>query len=123
MLIAKIQVDQQYITAPEPALGDCSSDIRPTGQTIAPSDDPSKRDVEATSQPTILPTGLDANTDRNIQTSKRPSPHPRAASSPNPIPRRPNLAKFHRDSEDHLLHPPRSNYALHNLGAATAAVP
>ncbi|KAM0115477.1 hypothetical protein ACP6JC_008003 [Aspergillus fumigatus] len=109
-------VDQQYITAPEPALGDCSSDIRPTGQTIAPSDDPSKRDVEATSQPTILPTGLDANTDRNIQTSKRPSPHPRAASSPNPIPRRPNLAKFHRDSEDHLLHPPRSNYALHNLG-------
>lgn len=82
MLIAKIQVDQQYITAPEPALGDCSSDIRPTGQTIAPSDDPSKRDVEATSQPTILPTGLDANTDRNIQTSKRPSPHPRAASSP-----------------------------------------
>ncbi|KEY78047.1 phosphoglycerate mutase [Aspergillus fumigatus] len=109
-------VDQQYITAPEPALGDCSSDIRPTGQTIAPSDDPSKRDVEATSQPTILPTGLDANTDRNIQTSKRPSPHPRAASSPNPIPRRPNLAKFHRDSEDHLLHPPRSNYALHHLG-------
>ncbi|KAF4170846.1 hypothetical protein CNMCM8694_002913 [Aspergillus lentulus] len=109
-------VDQQYITAPEPALGDRCSDIRPTDQTVAPSDDHSKRDVEATSQPTVLPTDFDANIDRNTQTSKRASPHPRAASSPNTIPRRPDLAKFHRDSEDHLLHPPRSNYALHHLG-------
>ncbi|KAF7168084.1 hypothetical protein CNMCM5623_001226 [Aspergillus felis] len=111
-------VDQQYITAPEPALGDRSTDIRPMDLTIAPTDDLSKRDVEATWQPTILPTDFDANTDRNTQTSKRPSPHPTpsAASSPGPIPRRPDLAKFHRDSEDHLLHPPRSNYALLHLG-------
>ncbi|RHZ67542.1 acid phosphatase DET1 [Aspergillus thermomutatus] len=117
-LSTRSNADQQYITAPEPALGDRSSDIRPVDQTVAPSDDSSKRDLEATSQPTILPTDCDADTDFNTQTSKSPSPHPRppAASSPSPIPRRPDLAKFHRDSEDHLLHPPRSNYALFHLG-------
>lgn len=117
-LIAQTQVDQQYITAPEPALGDRSTDIRPTDQTVAPSDDPSRHDSEATSQPTILHTDCDADTDCNTQTSKSPSPHPRpsAASSPSPIRKRPDLAKLHRDSEDHLLHPPTSNYAHFHLG-------
>ncbi|GFF44248.1 broad-range acid phosphatase DET1 [Aspergillus udagawae] len=117
-LSTRSNVDQQYITAPEPALGDRSTDFRPTDQAVAPSDAPSTRDVDATSQPTILPTDFDASTDRKTQTSKRPSPHPTpsAASSPGPISRRPDLAKFHRDSEDHLLHPPRSNYALLHLG-------
>jgi hypothetical protein len=117
-LIARTQVDQQYITAPEPALGDRSTDIRPTDQTAAPSDDPSKHGSKATSQPTILHTDCDADTDCNTQTSKSPSPHPKpsAASSPSPIRRRPDLAKLHRDSEDHLLHPPESKYALFHLG-------
>ncbi|KAF7171744.1 hypothetical protein CNMCM6106_006137 [Aspergillus hiratsukae] len=117
-VFTRSNVDQQYIRAPEPALGDRSSDIKPTDQTFSPTEDPSKRDSEAASQPTILHTDCDADTDCNTQTSKSPSPHPRpsAASSPSPIPRRPDLSKLHRDSEDHLLHPPRSKYALFHLG-------
>ncbi|KAL4896896.1 histidine phosphatase superfamily [Aspergillus ambiguus] len=106
---------QEILTAPEPALGDRTKETKPM-QTTIPSPRP---------QYTFL--GLDANT--NVQnTEATPSAHAHAAAHPNTnrhdsplvapssIPRRPDLTRFHRDSEDHLLHPPRSNYGLFHLG-------
>ncbi|KAL5357772.1 histidine phosphatase superfamily [Aspergillus floccosus] len=110
--------EQEMLMAPEPALGDRTREAKPLQNTI-----PSPRP-----QYTFL--GLDANTNV-INTEAKVTTNLHAMTSatetqndldhqppvaPSPIPRRPDLASFHRDSEDHLLHPPRSNYGLFHLG-------
>lgn len=123
------QVEQRTLTAPEPGLGDRSTEAKPVEKTF-PSP-PRRHDFHR--QDTSMTThvshsrllsndGADANENDNSSTKSNgnatPSPPiPRSIGpSPSPIPSRPNLMQFHRDSEDHLLHPPRSNYGLYHLG-------
>ncbi|EAW09579.1 acid phosphatase DET1 [Aspergillus clavatus NRRL 1] len=103
----------EAVVAAEPLLGDRPSNLRLSDIRTGPSDESG---VSA-GQPSIVSTHYDPGTTSVTET---PGGYPRpAAASPspnlNPAPRRPDLAKLHRDSEDHLLHPPRSNYALFHL--------
>ncbi|GKZ37960.1 hypothetical protein AbraIFM66950_009823 [Aspergillus brasiliensis] len=107
------QVDQQMLRAPEPALGDRSIDARPLERTL-PS--PAQQyefqgvqlDTTSTSQASFPTPDASTTTISHLHQS---------ISSPSPIPRRPGLAHLHRDSEDHLLHPPNCNYAyIHLVG-------
>ncbi|KAJ0424097.1 histidine phosphatase superfamily [Aspergillus carlsbadensis] len=94
--------DGQTLRAPEPALGDRSNDETPLKSLPANPQYPSTRPP---------------NSDSEQAAQSDATPH--AYSSPEKptelTPRRPNLAHFHRDSEDHLLHPPRLNYGLIHL--------
>ncbi|PYH43545.1 acid phosphatase DET1 [Aspergillus saccharolyticus JOP 1030-1] len=120
--------EPHMIAAPEPALGDRSRDVRPLERTH-PAPSPKyefhgtqlELAVSSASSETTLPIrtraiALNETTqisDHPFPSSTRSSPSP----SSNAVPRRPDLRHFHRDSEDHLLHPPRSNYAyLHLVG-------
>ncbi|KAE8352887.1 histidine phosphatase superfamily [Aspergillus coremiiformis] len=108
------QVEEQILTAPEPAIGDSSKEARPVTTTI-PTPDPQygflglKEITNAQLTRSVL---LPNETNSNNKENNLDNPtFPRAS----PIPKRPDLARFHRDSEDHLLHPPRSSYALLHL--------
>ncbi|RAL10916.1 acid phosphatase DET1 [Aspergillus homomorphus CBS 101889] len=116
--------EPHMITAPEPALGDRSRDVRPLERTH-PAPSPkyefhgTQLELEISSASSSLPirtTTLKDTThisDHPFPSSTHSSPSP----SSKPVHRRPDLRHFHRDSEDHLLHPPRSNYAyLHLVG-------
>ncbi|KAI2866187.1 hypothetical protein CBS147343_5693 [Aspergillus niger] len=106
-------VDQHMLRAPEPALGDRSIDARPLGRTLpSPAQQYEFEGVQlettSTSQATFPTPNASTST---ISHLGQPIPNP------NPIPRRPGLAHLHRDSEDHLLHPPNCNYAyIHLVG-------
>ncbi|KAE8399968.1 histidine phosphatase superfamily [Aspergillus pseudonomiae] len=104
----KAQVEGQFITAPEPALGDRSKEAR-FFTNIIPAPAPQYGDL-----PNPQPTRSDFppnEPNSNDQESNSNNATTRAS----PIPKRPDLSRLHRDSEDHLLHPPRSNYALLHL--------
>ncbi|PYI05952.1 phosphoglycerate mutase-like protein [Aspergillus sclerotiicarbonarius CBS 121057] len=109
------QVDQQMLRAPEPALGDRSIDARPLERTVpspAPQYEFNGVQLEATSN---IPTPDTSNSSTNPPNRLLPTSAP--TPTPNAIPRRPGLAHLHRDSEDHLLHPPHYNYAyIHLVG-------
>ncbi|EHA21982.1 hypothetical protein ASPNIDRAFT_41090 [Aspergillus niger ATCC 1015] len=106
-------VDQHMLRAPEPALGDRSIDARPLERTLpSPAQQYEFEGVQlettSTSQATFPTPNASTST---ISHLGQPIPNP------NPIPRRPGLAHLHRDSEDHLLHPPNCNYAyIHLVG-------
>ncbi|KAB8222791.1 histidine phosphatase superfamily [Aspergillus novoparasiticus] len=109
----KPQVEGQVLIAPEPALGDSSKDARLLTSTIpvhSPQYDSLDRKETANFQSTrsdFPPNEPNSNNqESNLNT---------ATARASPIPKRPDLSRFHRDSEDHLLHPPRSNYALLHL--------
>ncbi|KAE8316289.1 histidine phosphatase superfamily [Aspergillus transmontanensis] len=109
----KPQVEGLVLTAPEPALGDSSKDARLLTSTIpvhSPQYDSLDRKETANPQSTrsdFPPNEPNSNNqESNLNT---------ATARASPIPKRPDLSRFHRDSEDHLLHPPRSNYALLHL--------
>ncbi|RAK99818.1 acid phosphatase DET1 [Aspergillus ibericus CBS 121593] len=107
------QVDQQMLRAPEPALGDRSIDARPLDRTVpspAPQYEFQGVQLEATSH--------FAQTTPDTSNSRTNVPHrhlPTSTPNPSAVPRRPGLAHLHRDSEDHLLHPPHYNYAYIHL--------
>ncbi|PYI34609.1 phosphoglycerate mutase-like protein [Aspergillus indologenus CBS 114.80] len=120
--------EPHMITAPEPALGDRSRDVRPLERTH-PAPSPKyefhgtqlELEVSSATLEKALPirtkaialTDTSQSSDQPFPSSTRSSPSP----SSNPVPRRPDLRHFHRDSEDHLLHPPRSTYAyIHLVG-------
>ncbi|PWY87869.1 phosphoglycerate mutase-like protein [Aspergillus sclerotioniger CBS 115572] len=115
------QVDQQMLRAPEPALGDRSIDARPLERTVpspSPQYDFQGVQLEATSTSAstqaTLPTPATSNS-TNLPNRYLSTLTPTPTS--NTIPRRPGLAHLHRDSEDHLLHPPHANYAyIHLVG-------
>ncbi|OOF96615.1 hypothetical protein ASPCADRAFT_514880 [Aspergillus carbonarius ITEM 5010] len=119
------QIDQQMLRAPEPALGDRSIDARPLERTVpspSPQYDFQGVQLEATSTSTsttqaTLPTSATPSSSANPPHRYLSTSTPTPASASNTIPRRPGLAHLHRDSEDHLLHPPPSNYAyIHLVG-------
>ncbi|KAL2868331.1 acid phosphatase DET1 [Aspergillus lucknowensis] len=98
----------QTVRAPEPALGDRSDDERPL-ETL-PSDPEYPKPNRFDPSPEQAPQPDNPN---HQQTTFH---YPPSLDEPaNPAPKRPSLAHFHRDSEDHLLHPPRSNYGLIHL--------
>ncbi|KAF7592521.1 hypothetical protein BBP40_012811 [Aspergillus hancockii] len=107
------EVERQILTAPERELGDSSLEARHISSTM-PTSGPQhgffdlKDIVNSEFAGSSVP---QSETNSSIDSSLSNANAPRAS----PIPRRPDLSKFHRDSEDHLLHPPRSNYALLHL--------
>ncbi|KKK16764.1 hypothetical protein P175DRAFT_0556602 [Aspergillus ochraceoroseus IBT 24754] len=114
--------EAQMLTAPEPALGDRSADTKPIEKTI-PSPTPQYcfpgQDNSMNSSSSMQNTrtnlqlqSIQANTMANM--SHLPTPES-LLKSLSLIPRRPDLLRFQRDSEDHLLHPPQSNYGLLHL--------
>ncbi|RAH50722.1 acid phosphatase DET1 [Aspergillus brunneoviolaceus CBS 621.78] len=120
--------EPHMIAAPEPALGDRSRDVRPLERTH-PAPLPKyefhgtqlELEVSSATLDKALPirtkaialTDTSQSSDQPFPSSTRSSPSP----SSNSVPRRPDLRHFHRDSEDHLLHPPRSTYAyIHLVG-------
>ncbi|EIT76530.1 histidine phosphatase superfamily [Aspergillus flavus] len=109
----KPQVEGQVLTAPEPALGDSSKDARLLINTIpVHSAQYDFLDRKETAKPQSTRSDFPPNEpNSNNQESNLNTATARAS----PIPKRPDLSRFHRDSEDHLLHPPRSNYALLHL--------
>ncbi|RMZ40214.1 hypothetical protein AFCA_003510 [Aspergillus flavus] len=109
----KPQVEGQVLTAPEPALGDSSKDARLLINTIpVHSAQYDFLDRKETANPQSTRSDFPPNEpNSNNQESNLNTATARAS----PIPKRPDLSRFHRDSEDHLLHPPRSNYALLHL--------
>ncbi|KAB8272066.1 histidine phosphatase superfamily [Aspergillus minisclerotigenes] len=109
----KPQVEGQVLTAPEPALGDSSKDARLLISTIpVHSAQYDSLDRKETANPQSTRSDFPPNEpNSNNQESNLNTATARAS----PIPKRPDLSRFHRDSEDHLLHPPRSNYALLHL--------
>ncbi|KAK1143034.1 hypothetical protein N8T08_007098 [Aspergillus melleus] len=123
------QVEQRTLTAPEPGLGDRSTEAKPVEKTI-PSPprrhDFHRQDTSVTTHVShvrmLSNDGADGtendNTSTNSNCNDTPSSAipPSSGPCPSPIPKRPGLVHFHRDSEDHLLHPPRSNYGLFHLG-------
>ncbi|KAE8144249.1 histidine phosphatase superfamily [Aspergillus avenaceus] len=101
------QVERQILTAPEPALGDAAKEAKPMSMTMpTPTPQYSFLNLHSTN------TQLDLTETRANKDTSNPNAVSTKAS---PIPKRPDLSRFHRDSEDHLLHPPRSNYALIHL--------
>ncbi|KAF9889140.1 hypothetical protein FE257_007629 [Aspergillus nanangensis] len=106
------QTEQEMLTAPEPALGDRSIEAKPLQNTI-PSPRPQYNflglDANTNNR---LPPSAESNKNNNDTSDRNPSP---AGSTPSPVPKRPDLSSLHRDSEDHLLHPPRSSYGLFHL--------
>lgn len=111
---------QQMLTAPEPALGDQSSESKPIHRTI-PSPTPRHEflnppgDSTKPSRPTETSTANDGRRDCSCASPSHSRTFSSPTASPSPTLRRPNLAGFNRDSDDHLLHSPRSNYALLHL--------
>ncbi|KAE8375961.1 histidine phosphatase superfamily [Aspergillus bertholletiae] len=109
----KAQVEEQVLVAPEPALGDRSNETRPFTSTVptpTPQYDPldHKEITNSRSIPSDLPPN-EPNTNTHENNANR------TTTKASPIPKRPDLSRFHRDSEDHLLHPPQSSYALVHL--------
>ncbi|KAL2854360.1 histidine phosphatase superfamily [Aspergillus pseudoustus] len=97
--------EERTLRAPEPALGDLSGNATPlkaipqNTQYVNPH--PPNSDSEQATQ-----SDATSNAHHTYSSSEKPT---------KPICKRPNLAHFHRDSEDHLLHPPRLNYGLIHL--------
>ncbi|KAG2412349.1 hypothetical protein HFD88_009906 [Aspergillus terreus] len=110
--------EQEMLMAPEPALGDRTKEAKPLQNTI-PSPRPQYTFLGLDANTNVINTDARVTTNLHAMTSatnKQNDLDRQTPSAPNPIPRRPDLASFHRDSEDHLLHPPRSNYGLFHLG-------
>jgi broad specificity phosphatase PhoE len=105
------QVERQILTAPETELGDSSLEARRISKTIPTPDlqhgffDPKDIASSQFAGSSLPPNETNSNMDSSLSNAAAPR-----------IPKRPDLSRFHRDSEDHLLHPPRSNYALLHLG-------
>ncbi|PWY92596.1 phosphoglycerate mutase-like protein [Aspergillus heteromorphus CBS 117.55] len=117
------QAEPHMLRAPEPALGDRSSDTRPLEKTLSsPSQQYGFHGVQldgatTTSTQATLSTLSTPDASNKSANSSKPPPPSTPSPIPSAIPRRPDLLNFHRDSEDHLLHPPRSNYAyIHLVG-------
>ncbi|KAE8155808.1 histidine phosphatase superfamily [Aspergillus tamarii] len=109
----KPQVGEQVLTAPEPALGDSSKEARPFTSTI-PAPAPQYNALGRKETPNLQSTRSDFPPNEP-NSNNQESNFNNATTRASPIPKRPDLSRFHRDSEDHLLHPPRSNYALLHL--------
>ncbi|KAL2810695.1 histidine phosphatase superfamily [Aspergillus granulosus] len=91
---------------PDPALGDLPGDEAPRKTTLPKTQYPNAQAPVSDSE-------------QATQSDAASNPHHHTYSSPEkstkPTPKRPNLVHFHRDSEDHLLHPPRLNYGMIHL--------
>lgn len=98
-----VPADTRNMTASEPGVGD----ITPPELAISPAKpqvttypgSPSYMTLDNTNKPTT-----NALSTPSISTDTTSHTHTHTSK---PKPKRPNLAHYHRDSEDHLLHPPR----------------
>ena len=104
--------EQAAVVTAEPGLGDR---IAPASTTPEPSQHPHQHQHQPHHPSPLSSPSRTPSLPHTIQ----PIPHHTHGHTPptaSPLPKRPNLAHFHRDSEDHLLHPPRSNFFLHLTG-------
>lgn len=113
--------DPQQLTASEPGVGDktapattTTTSSSPDQQTTASSADvQSYISLDTLAQPSSQPPPAQPeNSEPTSHTSKQ---KPAPTTAINPITKRPTITHFHRDSEDHLLHPPRANIAFLQL--------
>jgi broad specificity phosphatase PhoE len=92
--------DTRNMTSTEPGVGDITPPERARspgrGQHQHPGTSSPSNTARPSTQSTPTVSSDDINRSKHDHTTK-------------PKPRRPNLLHFHRDSEDHLLHPPRTN--------------
>ncbi|RMJ25735.1 phosphoglycerate mutase family [Aspergillus sp. HF37] len=100
--------DTRNMTATEPGVGDITPPERARSPGRGQHQHPGTTSPFSTARPSTQTTPTissdDINRSKHDHTTK-------------PKPRRPNLLHFHRDSEDHLLHPPRtSSPFLHLTG-------
>ncbi|KAB8229990.1 hypothetical protein ETB97_000003 [Aspergillus alliaceus] len=105
------RAEGQILTAPEPELGDSSREARlTTSANPIPAPQYGLLDLKDITNAQSTRSDLSKEANSNSKESSFNN-----VPAPSPIPTRPDLSRFHRDSEDHLLHPPRSNYALLHL--------
>lgn len=110
--------DPPQLTASEPGLGDKTPSATPTVSSPDQQTTASQGPQSYISLDTPAQTSTQSSP--TLQQSNGPSPSPSPSRTPpptviNPTSKRPNIKHLHRDSEDHLLHPPRSKLAFLRL--------
>lgn len=104
--------DTRNIAAAEPDVGD----ITPPEKTRSSGQDNHQHDGAAPNTPSYTSVHNVAQSHPHVSADNSPKPSRSSSKhdhhAPKPKPKRPQLYSFHRDSEDHLLHPPRSNSAF-----------
>lgn len=109
--------DPQQLTASEPGVGDKTPPAMASDQqtTATPGDAQSYISLDSLAQPSSQSTPIVSDNNEDTRQVNKQKTHRLTPTAIDPVCKRPNLSHFHRDSDDHLLHPPRTNLAFLQL--------